>query len=495
MIRNYLKIAFRNLRRNKLYSLINIAGLTIGLTACLLVTTVVLDELSYDRWWKNADHIYRVLSIDQNGNNATERSAVSYTGVGPNLKKLFPEVSEYCRVRVSQEDFKPTESGNVIALSTLHAEHSIWKVLNFQVIDGRPAQYQKGYKNLVITEKVKALYFGNVNPIGRVITNIPEFGKPGQCIVTGVIKDIPPNTSLRADVLEVEETRPDNDILHPEGYGSLSEQYLLLKPGASVSGLETKANAWLAHYFTDKSRRYSCSLQPMKDIYLYSANVSGQKTPLGDIKNVYVFSGVAIFLLLIGCINFVNLTTARSLKRVREAGIRKVLGADRRELLTQFLFESLLFFGIAFMFGLALYCIFLKPVETYLGHSLALTLQSNLLLFSTICGTVFLVSILTGLYPASLVSTQDPVLTLKGKLTTAVGSGTIRKILVVTQFTIAVIVLTITILVQGNCISWIRKTLVITRTTSYILTRSAGMARVTLLRAKCYPCRAFQARL
>ena len=448
MIKNYLKIAGRNLQRSKLYSMINIAGLTIGLTACLLVATVVLDDLSYDRWWKNADHIFRIVGIDQGSSKGTERSAISVTGVGPNLKKLFPEVKEYCRVAVAGENFKLPGNSEAVALNTLHTEPSVWKVLDFKVIAGNPEYYQKGYKRLVITQKIKNLYFGSADPVGEVVTNIPEFGKAGPCIITGVIKDIPSNTSLRADVLEVEEMRPDLDVLHPEGYGSLSEQYLLLQPGASVAGLEAKANSWLAHYFTDKQLHYSLTLQSVKDVYLQSADISGQERPLGDIKNVYIFSGVAIFLLLIACINFVNLTTARALKRVREAGIRKILGADRRELLAQFLFESLLFFGIAFVLALFFYGLCLKQTETYLGHSLALTLQSNLLLFGITCGIVLVVSVLTGLYPALLVSAQNPVLTLKGKLTTALGSSTIRKALVVTQFAVAVIVLTITILVQ-----------------------------------------------
>ena len=448
MIRNYLKIAARNLWRNKLYSLISIVGLTIGLSACLLVATVVLDNLSYDRWWKNADHICRIVSIDQTTYEGIERSSITFTGLGPGLKKLFPEVREYCRMGVAKETFKLSGSGDPVALNSLHAEPSVWKLLNFQVVKGNPAYYQKGYKNLVITEKVRAQYFGDADPVGKVVTDVPEFGKPGQCIITGVIKDIPANTSLHADLLEVEEMRPDFDILHPEGYGARSEQYLLLQPGTSVADLEARANNWLGHYLTDKSLRHSLMLQPMKDIYLYSADISGPGQPLGDIKNVYIFSGVAAFLLLIACINFVNLTAARALKRVREAGIRKVLGADRRELLAQFLFESLLFFGIAFVLGLVVYILFLGSVETYLGHPLVLTLESNLLLFSSTCGIVLLVSVLTGLYPASLVSKQNPVLTLKGKLTTAIGSDTVRKVLVVTQFTIAIIVVSITILVQ-----------------------------------------------
>ncbi|MEO6632217.1 MAG: FtsX-like permease family protein, partial [Mucilaginibacter sp.] len=386
--------------------------------------------------------------IDKSAGTGTERSAISFTGLAPNLKKLFPGIREYCRLDMAKENFKLAGRSEAIPLNTIHTEPSVWKVLNFQVIEGTPAYYQKGYRNLVITQKIKTLYFGDASAVGKFVTNIPEFGKPGTCIITGVIKDIPSNTSLHADVLEVEEMRPDLNILHHEGYGTMSEQYLLLQAGTSVADLEAKANNWLARYFTDKGLHYSLMLQPIKDIYLHSADLSFRERSLGDIKNVYIFSGVAVFLLLIACINFVNLTTARALKRVREAGIRKILGADRRELLTQFLFESLLFFGIAFVLSVFLYVLFLKSIETYLGHSLALTLQSNLVLFSITCGVLLLVSILAGLYPALLVSAQNPVLTLKGKLSTAIGSGAIRKTLVVIQFSIAVIVLTITILVQ-----------------------------------------------
>ncbi|HEX3385626.1 MAG TPA: FtsX-like permease family protein, partial [Mucilaginibacter sp.] len=295
---------------------------------------------------------------------------------------------------------------------------------------------------------LKKQYFANTDPIGKVITSIPEFGKPVEYLITGVIKDIPANTTLRADLLTIGEMRPDDDIVHPEGYGTFAEQYLMLKPGASAKALQAKANKWFAGYITNKEMHYSFSFQPMKDIYLRSADLSGSGDNKGDIKNVYIFSGVAIFLLLIACINFVNLTTARALKRVREAGIRKVLGADRRELIGQFLFESLLFFCISFAAGMFLYALFLKPVETYIGHPLAMTLQSSVSLFAITCLIMLVVSVLTGIYPALLVSAQNPVSTLKGKISEHIGSNFLRKALVVAQFTISVAVLTITIIVQ-----------------------------------------------
>ncbi|MBS1502040.1 MAG: ABC transporter permease [Bacteroidetes bacterium] len=448
MIKNYFRIAFRNLQRNKMYSLINITGLTVGLTACLLVATVVLDDLSYDHQWGKADRIYRIISIDQNNKNAIQQFPQSFTGLGPTLKKNYPEVEDYCRMNVAKQRFKMGNNKDGVQIQAISAEPSVWKFWDFDVIEGNPHTFVKGYSNMVITEKIKKEYFPNSDPIGKVITSLPEFGKPVNYLITGVIKNIPANTTLSADLLTIGQMRPDDDIIHPEGYGTFAEQYLLLKPGASAKMLVSKANKWFANYITNKELHYSFRFQPMKDIYLRSADLSGNSDNRGDIKNVYIFSGVAVFLLLIACINFVNLTTARALKRVREAGIRKVLGANRRELIVQFLLESLLFFCISFAAGIFLYAVFLKPVETYLGHPLTITLQSNIVLFITTCGIMLIVSVLTGIYPALLVSAQNPVSTLKGKISEHIGSNFLRRGLVVAQFTISVAILTVTVIVQ-----------------------------------------------
>ena len=241
MIKNCFKIAFRNLQRNKMYSLINIAGLTIGLTACLLVATVVLDDLSYDHQWKNADRIYRIISIDQNNKNAIQQFPQSFTGLGPTFKKDYPEVEEYCRMDVAKERFRMGNGKDGVQIHAISADPSVWKVLNFDVVEGNPQVFIKGYRNMVITEKIKAQYFGNTDPVGKIITNIPEFGKPANYIITGVIKNIPANTTLRADVLTIHQMRADDDVVHPEGYGTFAEQYLLLKPGTSAKALQAKA--------------------------------------------------------------------------------------------------------------------------------------------------------------------------------------------------------------------------------------------------------------
>lgn len=448
MIYNYLKIAIRNLGRNKTYSFINIMGLTIGLTACLLVATVVLDDLSYDRQWKNSPDIYRIVTVDRSSKNANERTAGSFTGLGPALQSTFPEVSAYCRMHVQTSRLKMGADKDGVVIGSLDAEPSIWKVLNFDVVQGTPRHFVAGYKNLVISEKLKTEYFPHTNPIGKTITDIPEFGKPSSYLITGVIKNIPTNTYFRADAIEIREMPADDNILQKQGYGTWAEQYLLLKPGASAEAFTLKANKWLANYLNGKSFRYAISLQPIKDIYLHSTDLSEYGHVQGDICNVYIFSGVAILLLLIACINFVNLTAARALKRVREAGIRKILGAERRELIAQFLLESMIFFIVSFILGMLCYRILLMPVETYLGHRLALTFQNNFVLLAATFGILLLISMLTGLYPALLVSRQNPVYTLKGKLNARIGSNFLRKGLIVAQFTISVAVLAFTIVVQ-----------------------------------------------
>lgn len=450
MIKNYFKIALRNLQRNKIYSFINIAGLTIGLTACLLVATVVLDDLSYDRHWKNSDDIYRIISINKSNKNAIEKSSQSYSGLGPSFKKDFPEVKEYCRMWAIKYRFKIGANKDGVLINSLSAEPSVWNVLDFKVLEGKPQTFVQGYKNLVVTEKFKKQYFGNEDPVGKTLTNIPEFGKAENYVITGVIKDIPSNSVLRGDVIEIHQFSSFDNILQSKGYGSFTEQYLLLKHGTHAGAFADKANKWLSNYITNKQMNYSLYLQPLKDIYLKSTELSGYSPVQGDIHNVYIFSGFAVLLLVIACINFVNLTTARALKRVQEAGIRKVLGADKTVLVAQFLFESLLFFFISFVLAMVFYSVFLKYVEIYLGHNLTLALQSNVFLLAVTSGVVLIVSILTGIYPAFLISKQNPVSTLKGKISTNIGSNLLRRGLVVLQFTISVVVLVVTVIVQSQ---------------------------------------------
>ncbi len=446
MLKNYFKTALRNLLRNKVYSFINVTGLTIGLTACLLVATVVLNDLSYDTQWKQAKNIYRVISININNKDAKERFARSFTGLGPALKKDFPEVADYCRMSVNKERLQLGHATDGADIKLLTAEPSVWNVLDFDVKEGTPKKFLKGYNNLVISEKLKNQYFPRSSPVGKVVNTISSFGEPQQYIITGVIANIPANTHLNADALLLHEFRPMDNELFKQEYGSFLPQYLLLKPATDVANFTAKVNAWYAKNVVGKKPGYAYNFQPIADVYLRSDFSKDESS--GSIQNVYIFSGVAALLLFIACINFINLTTARALKRMRETGIRKVLGADRKQLIAQFLFESLLFFIIAFVLSLLLYNIFIPSVETFLGHPLTLSLTKNIRLFSAASGVMLVVSLFTGLYPAWLLSAPQPVTVIKGIFTNNIGTTLLRQSLVTGQFIISTVILIAAIIVQ-----------------------------------------------
>ena len=437
MIKNYIKIAYRNLLHNKVYSLINIAGLSIGLAACLLVATVVMDDLSYDRQWKNAANIYRINSINRNTKTATEKFASSFTGLGPEMKKLFPEVKDYCRLDIVSEHLKIGAGSDGIKFMALSAEPSVWNVFDFKVLKGKPQKYIKGYRNLVISEKLGRQFFPGINPVGKVIYTNPEFGKPQALLITGVIKDIPSNTHLRADLLLIKPYEPFDDQLNKTGDGTFMPQYLLLENKADVAALTAKMNKWYLNYISGGKAAYKYELQPVKDIYLRSDFANAQLVQ-GNMRTIYILSAVAVLLLLIGCINFINLTTARAFNRVKESGIRKILGANRQELISQFLSESLMFFVISSMLALFAYILAIKPLQGYLGHQLTITFYNNSWLIAFTVSFILVIALMTGIYPAYLFTNRNPLQALSGRSPGSSGSAYLRKSLVVTQFVISI---------------------------------------------------------
>ena len=448
MIKNYFKIAWRSLWKHKAYSLINIVGLSIGLTACLIVATVVFDELSYDHQWKKADDIYRVLSTG-NDVKGDAPMPVAFGGLGPTLKRTFPEIDDYCRMSVSKERLQLNNNKEGIAFQNLIAESSVWNVLDFDVIQGNPKKYVKGYANLVITQKIKQQYLPNQNPIGKIIYSQPEYGKPQPFLITGVINSIPQNTHLRADFITIVEYRESDNLLPKKGDGySFYPQYILLKHGTQAKEFAAKVNKWYAKLPIAQSANYAFSFQPIKDVYLRS-DFNGVQAVHGSITNVYIFAGVAALLLIIACINFINLTVSRVFNRSKETGIRKVLGAQKMQLIIRFLSESLIFFIISFALAILLYPFFLKPVETYLGHQLVLNLYSKSFLIIAVC-CVFLVSLLTGLYPAWFLSRPKPIVILRNRIASDVQLNFLKKGLVVGQFVISVTIIMAAIIVHNQ---------------------------------------------
>ena len=451
MFKNYFKTALRNLQRNKIYSFINIAGLSIGLAGCLIVANVVLDDLSYDKLWKNADHIYRVIA---NNKGTGESIPVVLSGLGPALEKNFPEVENYCRVRNGYKTFSQSGNKEKFEVSCITTEPSFLSIFNFKFLQGSPHVAESGYNPVIITEAIKEKYFPNTNPLGKHLQNILITGDidSSQYIITGVIKEFPYNSHLRAEAIVLKQySNKDNEL--SQGAGYLYPLYVLLNKTTNITNFTAKVNKWYKTTVTNKSnienfQDITNSFQPLTRIYLHSDFAQIYQPIIGSIRNVYIFSGIAIVLLLIACFNFINLTTSRSLKRIAETSVRKVLGANKLQLISQFLTESLLFFIISFILALFFYQLSIKPVEIYIGHKLTVSLIDNFKLLCISSGVVLIVCIFTGLYPALILARIRPALALKGATSAKPNNDFIKKSLVVGQFVISVVLIIAAIVVK-----------------------------------------------
>jgi putative ABC transport system permease protein len=446
MFKTNFKIAWRSLWKHKAYSLINITGLSTGLLACLIVATVVIDELSYDTNWQKGNNIYRI--IQQNSQiKGSKFMASTFSGLGPSLKKDIPEVTGYCRMSVVKERVKLSKAQEGVAVQNLRAEPGIWDLLDFKTLQGNPQKFVSGYTNVVITKKIQEQYFKGQNVVGQIVDALPDFGKPQQYLITGVIDDIPQNTHLRADIITLREYRASDNIVPTGGASYTFEtQYIMLKPGTNVSTFTKKVNDWYKKHVAPKPADYVYQFQPLKDVYLKS-DFSSWQAVRGSIRNVYIFAGVAVLLLIIACINFVNLTISRVFNRAKETGIRKVLGAGNSQLMLRFLAESVLFFVMSFGFALTLYPFLIKYVEDFMGHELAVDLYNSLSLLGAVL-VVLVVSIGTGLYPAWYLSRPKTVVILRDKVSSGLQLNLLKKALVIGQFAISVSIIIVTIVVQ-----------------------------------------------
>jgi len=446
MLQNYFKIAWRNLLRNRAFSAINIVGLAIGLASCMLISLYVLDELSFDRYNEKADQIVRVVfKGNMQGGKINESHVMP--PVGPTLKTDYPEVLEATRLRqagrpkvlIGKEQY--SEDGMAFV------DANFFKVFTLPFVKGDDKTALLEPNTIVITEQAASKYFGTKDAVGKIL----HFkGSDLPYRVTGVIREVPVNSHFRYELFCSMASL--DDAKSPSWMQSEFFTYLLLKKGYDYKKLEAKLPQTVEKYlgpqlkkamgvtmaeFRKSGNDLGLFLQPLTDIHLRS-DFGYDLGTAGDIKYVYIFSAVALIMLVIACINFMNLSTAGASKRAREVGVRKVMGSEKKELVWQFLLESILLTSIALVLATIFGFLALPLFNSLSGKDLSLQLNSVPKLIPSLLLFGLLVGILAGTYPAFFLSSFKPISILKGKFTADKGSIGLRSGLVVVQFCISI---------------------------------------------------------
>ena len=456
MLRSYCIIAWRNLLRNKTFSFINVAGLAIGLAIAFLIYQYVQVEISYDRFHKNADRIYRIPITYSGSFQSLAPSAINHPAVGPAMKADFPEVEDYARL-VRASLFIPAatvayeKEGQLPVIFNEErvylADPSFLTMFSFPLIAGNAANALTEAMSIVITEQVAKKYFGEESPLGKILTlNNLDFK------VTGVMRDVPENSHLKFDMLlsfaTLGENFGDDVWTWPEYYN-----YILLKPGADPAAVEKKIPAFLQKYlgkiWEEHKFKSSIYLQPLTDIHLRS-DLSFEQDINSSERTVYFLSLLGLFVLTIAWINYVNLSTAKSLERSKEVGLRKVSGATKTQLVTQFFFDAFVVNLLAVLLAAGLIVMTFPYFEDLTGKDISGVLQStgtwySLEFWLIVLGTLALGIVVVGVYPAMVLSSFNPSLVLKGKFLKSQRGLWLRKALVGSQYVLSVFLIAGTI--------------------------------------------------
>jgi putative ABC transport system permease protein len=455
MIKNYLKIALRNLWRNKAFTGINIFGLSIGIATCLLIVLFIQDELSYDRYNKKADQIVRVVFRGITGGQKIKEANVM-PPVAQTLMANFPEVKEATRLQRTGSQIISYGNKSFKEDAFTFVDSNFFEVFTLPFIKGNAATALMQPNMIVITQAVAHKYFGNEDALGKVL-NIK--GAPQGFKISGIIDKVPVNSHFHFDFFVSMENVPESrsTSFMTSGFNT----YLVLQKGYDYKKLEAKLPMIVDKYiggqlqqgmgmtieqFRKAGNDIGLYLQPLTDIHLHS-DYTNDLEPEGDVRYVYIFGAIALFMLLIACINFMNLSTAGASKRAREVGIRKVLGSMKWGLVRQFLTESILLTAIAFILAMVLVYVTLPFFNSFSGKDLSFHLAANAWVIPLMVLFVLVTGIFAGSYPAFFLSSFKPVKVLKGKFTSGRGSIGLRSGLVVFQFFISIILIVSTTIV------------------------------------------------
>lgn len=462
MLKNYLKIAWRNLMSNKVFSFINIFGLSVGLTCCILITLYIAHETGYDRFQKNGDRIYQIAT-GFSDEGVEQKSAATSAPVGRMLQQEYPEVQASTRLLPLFTDDKTLlqvkEQGG--SLNSIYetkgflADSNFFQILTYRFTEGDPVSALSAPNSIVISETIAQKLFGKEPALDHIIRVSSSTNGDSTCRVTGVFAAPPGPTHLDARFFisfrggNLNGLANNNDDL---ANNNMFYTYLLLRSGADAQKLQQKLPDFVQRHLgaqlktTGKERKYLLTALP--DIYLSGANEhaisSGSKTSL------YILGSIALLTLLIACINFMNLSTASSAKRAAEVGIRKVLGAEKTSLLRRFLGESLLMSAIAFVFALLFTLLLLPVFQTVSGKTLIIPTEKKLVLAGGFILLAFITGLTAGSYPAFYLSSFRPIKVLKGKFSNSLAAISLRKGLVVFQFMISIVLIVASVVIANQ---------------------------------------------
>ncbi|MBD1392261.1 FtsX-like permease family protein [Mucilaginibacter glaciei] len=449
MIKNYLKTAWRNLAQNKTTSIISVAGLAVGICCFLLLTTYLINELRYDRFHDKADRIVRIAFSHKSADDPEAKTtSVTPTAPVPVFKQELSEIEDGVRI-YDYSGNRPAaiQYGDKLLSEKkmLLADDSFFKIFGFKFLAGDRATALASPLSVVITQSTAKRYFGNENPLGKVL----KVNQTRSLMVSGVVEDVPEYSQIKFNMvgnyamLDRSKTR--------EWSSSNDYSYLLLKPGASVPSAQAKMNSYLNKLFKDQTGggKSWFTLEPLTKVHLYST-AGGGLEPAGNIKYIYILGIVSVILLLLACVNFLNLVTAKSAERAKEIGVRKVMGAQRGQLFFQFITEAGIITFVSLVTGLLLATICFPAFSNFSGQVLSFSTWNTSWLIYALVSLFIIVTLLAGTYPSLYLSAFKPIVTLKGNTGGQAGGNTLRKSLVVFQFVVSVFFIICTLIAGGQ---------------------------------------------
>ena len=458
MWKNYFKIAYRNLLKKKVYSFINILGLGVGMACCVLIFLFVQDELSYDNYHEKGDRIYRLTHGYRSPDGVMEGEEAApfwvwhNAPVGPALKEEFPEVEKIVQFSGRSDLLLSYGETTLQEDGVFFMDSTVFDVFSWKLVAGDPKKALVAPYSIVLTESTAKKYFGEQDPLGKTLKGSESAGRAnaGDYTVTGVVEDVPSNSHFKFNALLSLSTFKQSNPRVFDAWGYVDfYTYFLVNEGFEQAAFEAKIPGFIDRRYPDKEDPYTVHVEALKDVYLRTA---AQRLPgeTGSLTNIYVFSMIGVFILVIAMINFMNLSTARSMERAKEVGIRKAIGADRRSLIYQFLGESLIIVFLAAVVAIVFVSVALSMMNDLTGKTFEITQLVNWQTVPFFLGIMLIVGLLAGSYPAFVLSSFQPVLILKGINKSSIKGAFLRKGLVVFQFSLSIALIAGTMVVYSQ---------------------------------------------